>query len=130
MPAPRKRAAVDEATRHAGVHPMVARLLVLLADRDRLVLLPDLLTAYRDRVRTHQGIVRADVTTASALAPERTDAITRSLEAFTGRHVSLTTRVDQALIGGVVTRIGSTVYDGSVATQLRKMRQRLMEGLH
>ena len=44
-----------------------------------------------------------------------------------GRTVTMTTKVDPALIGGMVTRIGSTVYDGSVATQLAALRQRLTE---
>ena len=46
---------------------------------------------------------------------------------ITGRTVTMTTKVDQAIIGGVVTRIGSTVYDGSIATQLAKVRHRLSE---
>ena len=66
--------------------PMVSKLLALLADRDRLVLLPDLLAAYRDRLLDHRGVVRAEVTTAVALdraiAPRRSS---RGLAALTGR---------------------------------------------
>jgi F-type H+-transporting ATPase subunit delta len=45
----------------------------------------------------------------------------------TGKHIQLSVEADPSLIGGVVTRIGSTVYDGSIRTQLEKMRQRLIE---
>jgi F-type H+-transporting ATPase subunit delta len=54
-------------------------------------------------------------------------AIADGLAAATGRTVSVSTRVDPALIGGAVARIGSTVYDGSVARQLERLRERLIE---
>jgi F-type H+-transporting ATPase subunit delta len=129
VPAPRKRAAVAEAVQRAGVRPVVAKLLVLLAERDRLALLSDLVVSFRDRLMAHEGVIRAEVTTATDLAPERAAEIERSLEAVTRRTVSLTTRIDPSVIGGLVARVGSTVYDASVATQLEKMRQRLTEGL-
>lgn len=126
VPAPRKRGAVAELTAHAKFVPVLSKLLVMLAERDRLVLLADLLSAYRDRVQTLQNIVRAEITTAAPLAPERAQEIERSLAAATGRTVRLSTRVDPAIVGGLVTRIGSTVYDGSVTNHLRRMKQRLL----
>jgi F-type H+-transporting ATPase subunit delta len=100
--------------------------LLLLADRDRLGVVPDLLGVYRERLMEHQQVVRAEVTTAAPLPPERVAEIERKLAALTGRTVDMTTNIDPALIGGVVTRIGSTVYDGSIATQLTKLRERLI----
>jgi len=126
VPAPRKRAAVAELTTHAKMQPVLGKLLVLLAERDRLVLLPDLLSAFRERVQAIQNVVRAEVTTASPLPPERAQQIERSLASATGRTVHLSTRVDPSLVGGIITRIGSTVYDGSVTNHLRRMRQRLL----
>ena len=126
VPAPRKRAAVAELTAHAKLQPVLSKLLVLLAERDRLVLLPDLLSSYRERVQVIQNVVSAEVTTATALAPERAQQIERSLASATGRTVHLATRVDPAIVGGIVTRIGSTVYDGSVTNHLRRMKQRLL----
>ncbi len=129
VPAPKKRAAVAEAVRQSGVRPMVGKLLVLLAERDRLILLPELLAAFRDRLMAHQGVVRAEVTTATDLPAARAADIQKSLAAVTNRSVALTTRVDPKVIGGLVARVGGTVYDASVATQLEKMRQRLTRGL-
>jgi F-type H+-transporting ATPase subunit delta len=126
VPAPRKRAAVAELTAQAKLSPILSKLLVLLAERDRLVLLPELLNTYRERIQTLQNIVRAEVTTAEPLAPERTRDIERRLANATGRTVQLSTRVDPAIVGGIVTRIGSTVYDGSVTNHLRRMKQRLL----
>jgi F-type H+-transporting ATPase subunit delta len=125
VPVPRKRAVVAELAGRLGAVPVLAKLLILLAERDRLVLLPDLLSAYRDRVLDHQHVVRAEVTTATPLTTARTQEIERRLARVTGRTVRMTSRVDPTIIGGVIARIGSTVYDASVTRQLEKIRNRL-----
>jgi F-type H+-transporting ATPase subunit delta len=127
VPVPRKRAVITALVERARPSPILSKLLVLLAERDRLVLLPDLLSAYRERVLDHQQVVRADVTTASPMGPDRAQAIERGLARLTGRTVRLGVRTDPALIGGVVARIGDTIYDGSVTTQLERMKKRLVE---
>jgi F-type H+-transporting ATPase subunit delta len=129
VPVQRKRAVVAELTARAKTSPIVAKLLTLLAERDRLVLVPDMLASYRDRLLDYRKVVRAEVTTAAPLASDRVKAIESSLAAKTGRTVILETRVDPAIIGGVVARIGSTVYDGSVTRQLQKMKERLVESV-
>lgn len=129
VPVPRKRAAVVELTRRAKTSSIVAKLLLLLAGRDRLVLLPELLAAYRDRLLDYRQVVRADVTTAAPLGADRSQALERRLAQVTGRTVLLETRVDPSIIGGVVARVGSTVYDGSITTQLQKMKARLVESV-
>jgi F-type H+-transporting ATPase subunit delta len=105
----------------------VGKLLTLLAERDRLVLLPDLLASFRDRLLEHRNVVRAELTTTTPLDSSRAAAIEQQLARVTGRTVTLQTRTDPAIIGGIIARIGSTVYDGSVARQLEKMRARLVE---
>jgi F-type H+-transporting ATPase subunit delta len=129
VPVPRKRATVVELTARAGVAPIVSKLLILLAERDRLVLLPELLDGYRERLLDFQQVVRAHVTTASPLGPDRAQAIERGLAQVTGKTVTLETAVDPSIIGGVIARIGSTVYDGSVTRQLERMKQKLVEGV-
>jgi len=129
VPVPRKRGAVSALVARGNQSPIVAKLLVLLADRDRLMLLPDLATAYRDRLLDYRRVVRAEVTTAAPLTTERAGAIERKLAEVTGRRVILQTNVDPSIVGGVVARVGSTVYDGSVTTQLAKMKQKLVESV-
>jgi F-type H+-transporting ATPase subunit delta len=127
VPAKRKQAAVAELTARAEVAPVLAKLLSLIAERDRLVLLPDLVVAYRERLLDHQNVVRAEVTTAVPLGADRAEALEQRLSRVTGRTVRLAMKIDPAIIGGVVARIGSTVYDGSVTRQLQKMKERLAE---
>jgi len=125
VPVPRKRAAMDVLTARVRVIPILAKLLGVLAERDRLVLVPGVLAAYRDRLLDYRQVVRAEVTTTTPLSPERAKSIEMSLARLTGRTVALSTKVDPAIIGGVVTRIGSTVYDASVTRHLQRMREKL-----
>lgn len=103
----------------------VTKTLVLLAKSGKLNLIPDLAAAYQERLLAHQNIVRADVTSAAPLSAEKTRALEESLSKVTGKKVELSVSVDPELLGGVVARIGSTVYDGSVKTQLQRMRQEI-----
>ena len=127
VPAPRKRAVVEQLLRLHPLSPPVSRLLMLLAERDRLTILDELTRAFRDRVMDHEQIVRAEVTTAIPLPQDRVAALQQGIARATGRQVQLETRVDPSIIGGAVTRIGSTVYDGSVTTQLQKLKDTLVE---
>ena len=107
--------------------PPLAKLLVLLAERGRIELLPDIAAVYAERVLAHQNVVPAEVTSAVPLDDEQVRALTRRLSELTGASVRLSVNVDPAIVGGLVTRIGSTVYDGSIQTQLGKVKQQLVE---
>jgi F-type H+-transporting ATPase subunit delta len=129
VPVQRKRAAVVDVLDRTKFQPVLTKLLTMLAERDRLVLVPDVRTAFSERVMDYRNVVRAEVTTAAPIDPKRTEAIRSGLAKLTGRTVNLDARVDPAIIGGVVARIGSTVYDGSVTRQLEKMKERLVESV-
>ena len=89
IPASRKRAVLEHLLSLSPVNPILSRVLLLLADRDRLALLPDLAEAYRSRLMDHQQIVRARVTTAVALPADRVSALQQGLAEATGRQVDL-----------------------------------------
>ena len=125
VPAAGKRAVVQQLVDRQQFSSPVAKLLLLLADRDRLAVLPELLTVYRERLMEHQRVIRAEVTTAVPMPDARASELADRLARATGRTVKMTLKVDPSIIGGIVTRIGSTVYDGSVAAQLQAIRQRL-----
>jgi F-type H+-transporting ATPase subunit delta len=128
IPVSAKRAVVEQLVARAKPSAPVGKLLMLLAERDRLALLPDLAAAYRERLLDYQNVVRAEVVTALPLPDAQAKQLQEKLARVTGRTVRMTTRTDQTIIGGLVAKVGSTVYDGSVATQLQRMRERLVEG--
>jgi F-type H+-transporting ATPase subunit delta len=126
VPAANKQTLVEQLTDRLRPAAPVRKLLLLLAERGRFEIFDDLLDVYRERLMEHLHVIKADVTTAEPLSADQASQLRQRLAAATGRTVTLTTRVDPGIIGGVVTRIGSTVYDGSVATQLAALKQRLV----
>jgi F-type H+-transporting ATPase subunit delta len=129
VPIARRVQALQLIASSLGLTPLVAKLLAVLAERDSLRLVPELAAAYRTRLLERKNIVAAEITTAVPLAPETADRVGRALGQVSGKQVLVSTRVDPAIIGGVVARVGSTVYDGSVTTQLARMRQKLVENV-
>ena len=129
VPPAAKKSVVEALVARGQFTPSVGKLLVMLAERDRLTLLSDVLEAFRARLREQQRVLEAEVTTAFPLDPDQEAALQQRLGAATARQVTLTTKVNPDLIGGVVAKIGSTVYDASVTRQLERMKQRLAESM-
>ena len=122
-----RQSLMEAVSKAMSLSPTVTKMLVLLAKSGKLNFVPELAAAYRERLLSHQNVVRADVTSAAPLSEEKTRALEESLSKVTGKKVEISVSIDPELLGGVVARIGSTVYDGSVKTQLTKMRQELVK---
>ena len=126
IPPAAKKNLVLAVAKTAGVLSVeVERLISLLAERDRLPLVPDVAAAYVERLNQEKKIVPAEIVTAVPLTPEHRAAIAGALGRASGAEITLTERVDPAIIGGVVARVGSVVFDGSVSRQLERLRQKL-----
>ncbi|HSD65185.1 MAG TPA: ATP synthase F1 subunit delta [Vicinamibacteria bacterium] len=105
----------------AGASALLRRVLELLASRDRVSLLPDLIEAYGALANVAHGVVPATVVSAAPLA----EAQGRALAAALGGAVELQSRVDPAVVGGLLVQVGGTTYDGTVRTRLAALRRRL-----
>lgn len=125
VPTKAKHAVIDGIAAQTGASDPLKKLLGLLADRDQLSRLPAVNDAYQARLMQHQGVVEAHVTTAVPLPADKAAAIAAALRQATGKDVRLVTDVDHSIMGGVVARLGSKVYDGSVSRQLERIRERL-----
>lgn len=123
-----KRNIVVELCDRMGYQATVRNLLAHMAAEGKAHLLRSLVPVYRARLRDHDRIVDAEVTTAVPLSEDRAAALRASLTAATGKQVTMTTKVDPSIMGGVIARVGSTVFDGSVTRQLERMRLQLREG--
>lgn len=104
----------------------VKRLLLLLAERGRLNLLPQVAASYADNLLHARRVIPADVVSAAPLSDESRSALVAALGRATDSEIVMTERVDQALLGGMVARVGSVVFDGSVARQLERLRDKLL----
>ena len=105
-----------------------ANLLRAMLTNHRLPLVPDVYEQYRRLINARRGVVVAEVTTAQPLNAQEQAQLSQRLQTMTGKQVKFQFKTDAALIGGVLTRIGSVVYDGSVRTQLQAIEQRLKAG--
>ncbi len=109
------------------VSPITENFLKLLVDHSRLRYFHEILDLYTKTLNERRGIVTAQVASAAPLSEGELTDLRESLARATGRSVILDVRTDKELLGGLVVRIGSTVYDGSVLRQLAEMRRRLTE---
>src|SRR5438552_16086462 len=105
----------------------VANFIGILADRDRLTILEEIVETYQTLMDEKLGIVRARVTSAQSLDPGQQKELSARLEKATGKQIRMEVAVDPSLIGGVVAQVGSTIYDGSVRQQLQAFRNQLSE---
>jgi F-type H+-transporting ATPase subunit delta len=110
-----------------GLEPHPASLLGLLAERNRLDYLSGIADVFGRLADEKLGRVRARVTSAAPLEPVVVAALEEKLAAATQAQVLLEKSVDPALLGGVVTQVGSLVYDGSLRSQLEDLRRTLKQ---
>ena len=126
VPVARKRALVEALLAAGGeIVPEVRRLLVMLAERDRLMLVPAITERYGELADASDRVMPAEVVSAAPLGDAARAALVEALGHATGGRIRLTERVDPSIIGGVVAKVGSVVFDSSVTHQLERLRQQL-----
>ena len=122
----RKRAVLNELLSRLQLSRTTSNFLQLLLANSRLHQLEQMLTALDREIDRRANFVTAEVTTAREIDESQREELRASLKAATGREVRLNFHTDPAIIGGVVTRIDSLVYDGSVRNQLARIKERLL----
>ena len=124
-PASQRRAVLDTICRRLRIDPTVVKFLDYVFDRGRIAGVAQMSRFYDEMVDDMANRVHAEVRSARPLNPSALGRIKQSLEQATQKTVLLVSSVDPSLIGGLVTRIGSTVIDGSVKKSLQNMRAAL-----
>jgi len=109
------------------VHPVASNFLHIILQNNRIRYFQQIANAYEKAVNERKGIVSARVASTNPLSPQELKSLQNRLAEITGKHVDVELHLDADLLGGIVVQVGSTVFDGSIRTQLSKMRQRLME---
>ena len=120
-----KRNLLEEMIRRTKVRQATANFLRILLKNQRLTELSEINQRFARVLDERSGVVAAHVTSARPVGEEIKKALHQRLGTMTGKDVRLSFATDEALIGGVVTRIGSTVYDGSIRNQLRQLEVEL-----
>jgi F-type H+-transporting ATPase subunit delta len=120
-----KRKVLNALIARARVRPTTANFLQVLLRNHRLTELSDINKSFARELDERAGLISAHVTTARPVPTREQEELRQQLAQMTGRNVRLQFDVDEELIGGIVTRIGSTVYDGSVRTRLQQIKQKM-----
>lgn len=128
IPHASKERVLEEIIARAKPSQTTANFLRVLLRNSRLSEIDVIKEKFDAELEARSGIVPAEVISAAELPADERAEFERSLEKLTGKKVKIDFAVDSGLIGGVVTRIGSTVYDGSVKTKLENLRQQLISG--
>lgn len=122
----KKERVIEELIAKAKPSKTTANFLRVLVHNDRLMVLSAIMERFDSVLQERSGVVSADVASARELDDAQRNELKANLEKLLGKPVKLDFAVDPELIGGVVTRIGSTVYDGSVKTQLANLKEELI----
>lgn len=102
-----------------GLDELAVRAISYLIERDRIQYLEAIVESMRNLIEQHSGRLRAEVISAKELPEDRYQRIRAAMERITGGLIVLEKSIDPSLIGGIITRVGSVVYDGSIRSQLR-----------
>lgn len=122
---PRKKVVLGVAQR-VGASPMVTNALLLLTERNRIGHVREIADALRGLAENATGVLRAEIVTASDLPDAYYARLEKTLTDATGKKVVLVKKKDPSLLGGVVTKVGDKVFDGSLRARLADLRSQML----
>ncbi|HEU0030053.1 MAG TPA: ATP synthase F1 subunit delta [Kofleriaceae bacterium] len=120
-----RRRVIDGLLQRIGAQPQTKNLVYLLLDGERLSSVPGISREVDAMIQARSGHVSAEIISAKPLDASQLSQITIALEQLSGKKVDVVKREDPNLLGGVVAKVGDVVYDGSLRTQLRNLRDEL-----
>ena len=124
----KKRTVLEELITRTRIKETTASFLRVLLRNQRLAQLPEIAARFSQVLDERGGVVAAEITTARPIPEELKKTLHDTLASATGRTVRLTFATDESIIGGLVARIGSTIFDGSVENQLERLAADLAGG--
>ena len=120
-----KRGVAEKISSRLGASKIVRNFLFVVIDHQRTQLLPEIFESFQEVVRERQGIAEAEIFSPVVLSNAQMKEMTQALEKLTGKKVETKFSLDANLLGGVLVRVGDTIYDGSLRNQLNALREQL-----
>lgn len=125
IPAEQKRSLLDAIVAKQGISRPVRNFIAVLIDHRRISMLEQVLKDFQHELDNRLGFAEADISSARELSESERGELEAQVEKLTGKKVRARYSRDPSLLGGAVVRLGSTIYDGSVAGQLERIREQL-----
>ena len=119
--------ALSRVLERAGIGGLTAQFVKLVTKNRRLFAVRDMVRAFRDLVAQHKGETTAEVTVAEDIKDDHVAALRNALKAVSGKEVDLKIKVDPAIIGGLVVKLGSRMVDSSLRTKLNSIKHAMKE---
>jgi F-type H+-transporting ATPase subunit delta len=125
VPAEQKRAVLDGIVVQMNAFKAIRNFIAVIIDHRRIPMLDDIARQFAVELDAQLGFAEAEISSARQLTAEEKQELESQVERLTGKKVHARYASDPQLLGGVMVRVGSTIYDGSVRGQLEKMKQEL-----
>lgn len=123
-----KKGVLDKLVAKLEINNVVANFCRLLAEKERLGMLPDIEAVFSTLLDAEQGVVRGELVTAVKLAAAKQKDLKAKLEKQTGRKLVLDFSVDKSIIGGVMLKVGDNIMDASLRAQLEILKENIKRG--
>jgi len=120
-----KRGVAERISARLGAGKIVRNFLFVVIDHQRTQSLPEIFESFQNVVRERQGVAEAEIFSPIALSEAQKKEMTQALERLTGKRVEAKFSLDTRLLGGVMVRVGDTIYDGSLRKRLNVLREQL-----
>ncbi len=125
LPAEAKHGVIEKLVARMGASRIIRNFLFVMADNQRVHLLPEIVHTFEQVLRQRQGVAEAEISSCGGDDEEQKAELVSRLERLSGKKIQAKYSLEPALLGGAVVRIGDTIYDGSVRNQLNQLRARL-----
>ena len=125
VPASQKLKVLDAVVAKLGASPVARNFLAVLVQNRRISALDEIARLFEVEMNERRGFSEAEVTSWRDLGEEEKSSLASSLEAATGKKIRARYQKDESILGGARIRVGSTIWDGSVRGQLRKLKEQL-----
>ena len=123
-----QRKALDAILAKAGIKGLAANFLLVIADNRRLFAVRDMIRAFRAMVARHRGEVTAEITVAEKISDSNFEALKSALKSVTGgKDIDFDVKIDPAIIGGLIVKVGSRMVDTSLRTKLNSIKLAMKE---
>src|SRR5947209_11218873 len=125
VPHPQKLKLLDALIARTGGSKILRNFVAVLIDHHRVGQMDEIARQFKQELNQRLGIAETQVSSARELTPEEKQSLEKQMAAITGKVVRATYSRDPHMLGGVIVRIGSTIYDGSVRGQLQRIKQQI-----